>query len=309
MSDKISQVLADSTKYQHVLCFQFESLDYRALNAKHHGNLIMPFLSSHLAKFCVPMKIRHVSGSSDTDFIFLSQSLPNAPVPPYRLTPMGHSPLIHDLKEAGVETNFFHNFRGDFFYRREGIANYGFDHVFFSEEIANLANTGPSVTDSILLKSVQQHVAQRSRMSKRTFSYVINLDSHTPFANKSYFKNFVSGQDETSKYLNAIANIDLLLKNLYEQLPENTLLFIFGDHGVPISKIGEIEIDEKNTDTVPFIMAAKPSFLKGNVAQMKQFTNDSTIDISDAALLLKNVCKSILSTDEKDEEIQIKLAK
>lgn len=264
--DKLKeQALANETKrsfglqseYQHfafgdIVVMQIESLDNAVLNYQVEGKPVVPFLNSlqnNSLTYRIMARKRYCSAGADFEMLTgippldgcFNYSVPDLPY---------NTALPRFFSEQGYETFCFHGVHGSFFNRRAVFTEMKFDHLIFRQDIIEAVHKGTYslhedfteeeieeymsanwLRDDVVLKTVLQEIQTPSERNR--FFFVITATSHTPFPTSHIDSKDKLIADETSiqdRYLNSIHAVDGWLQSFCENLPQGTLLIMYGDH-------------------------------------------------------------------------------
>lgn len=235
-TDRLSALEMPLAPAGDVVLIQVESLDWRVLNHRAEGRLVMPFLN-RLAEEAMLFKITAVyrNGSGDADFVMLNAVPPSPAVMTYKLRQYPyHQSLPRLAARAGYRSVALHGNSGRFFERREAFRRMGFDRLLFLEELREEMNAPVSlwgVRDDVVL-SLSRRLLDEKPPSERHLHYIITLTSHQPFIYLEPEEHlFLPGRrDIRSRYFNSMNFVDRQLAAYSEGLAAGTLLIIFGDH-------------------------------------------------------------------------------
>ncbi len=282
-SDLLSAQLPAIASPKHVVIIQAESLDFDAVHLIEAGRKVMPFLAN-MAKdgILVPVTPVHLSGSADADFVLLSGHMPNGKVPPYLPGLHIDTPLPKLARRAGFRTEVFHGNRGTFFNRRMGFEKMCFGNVYFQSELIQhgLPQSDWGVADHEVLK----FAAERLKAARTPIlQFLITLTTHSPWIYTPQICGHSANLGHTSRerLISAMRYLDDSLANFYDQLPEGTLLLIYGDHNSGIPLLGATS---PNLNHVPFILKQK-----GTRLARVDLENVKNITMLDVASYVRNL--------------------
>lgn len=242
--------------YDSLLAIQVESLDYNILDFTFQGREVTPFLN-RLKDQAIVLKLRSfhygASGSSGSDYQFLTGRLPLRTYPTFRLRSMDYSqslPAVYARK--GIETFAFHGNTASMWgrgwaYKRMGVARF-FDVDDFPRPDARWG-----VSDRLFFDHSRKLIEEHSGVPR--FYFLITLSSHGPF---NFVENPVfSGSDIVTRYFNAINYVDAALGQFLTTLKGRYLVILYGDHAANVHNEW-YRSNEGNTEYVPgFIFLAE----------------------------------------------------
>ena len=92
----------------------------------------------------------------------------------------------------------------------------------------------------------------------KNLQFIITMTSHGPWDYQPEDKNEIYSQPKNSieNYFNAIRYLDNSLKNYVEGLPDNTIIFMFGDH------VSAQKYENHELGVVPFLVYQKGQVLR-----------------------------------------------
>lgn len=220
----------------HVYFIQVESLAHDVINQKYQGQELTPFLNGLSAKVPFFNVLGKPEGASaNTDYVlnagsFIEQDYGTI----YKLyTPQvlyqGFKTLALLAKDKGYHTAFFHNFIGSFYNRRPHITAQGYQDLFFIEDMTTDLKKG--LDDAQMFAFIQDFY--KNQPQDKTFTYIITMSSHADYKVKSNQTPFIlAPKSEREDYYNAVNYVDRSLQQFINNLPADSLVLIFGDHGV-----------------------------------------------------------------------------
>lgn len=221
----------------HIYVIQAESFTTIPLTPK-----VMPFLTTRLKQSSVQMwtdeKHYHCLGSANTDFMMMTGLDLNC-TRNHMIVYFKYPPTIYEeiqtlparLQQQGYQTYFLHGYEALFFNRIKHYPAMGFDHVTFMENFAPRFKRGEwGVSDKDVLLTA---IAQTQKKDK-TFAFIITASMHPPYeALSDSVKPYPNPQTETETYLNAASELDTALQLFNAHLPDDSLVFLYGDHNAP----------------------------------------------------------------------------
>ena len=239
-----------------VVFVQVESLDFAALNMSVNGHAVLPFID-RLARQSVVLKTfaPHKVGSSNSDYEILNARIASENVMYYSYIKEYPDSLMRILKDKGFHPAVFHGMSGDLFNLRGAYAALGIERFFFKEELMQ-AGYAPStlIMDQIKDEDVFDMAASQLVDGEREAQFIITLSSHIPFMKPMSI--FADAGGRFARYVSSLRYMDMCLAAYYTQLPEGTVLAIWGDHG---SDVSYPKAFPENSRHVPFILHVKGS--------------------------------------------------
>jgi hypothetical protein len=237
-----------------VVMVQVESLDFEAVDMWVKDIPVMPFLS-RLSESSLRLEAfaPHKVGSSNSDYELLNSRVADQNVLYYEYITEYPDSAIRMLGAAGYASAVFHGLEGDLFRLRGAYKAMGFEHHFFKEELREQGyKQGRGILKQIPDKDVFSAALSFLRPYEKQALFIITLDSHIPFSDVR--AEFSKKSGTFARYISSLRNFDEALADFYFQLPEETLLIIWGDHGSDVSYPGEYP---QNRRRAPFIVHAK----------------------------------------------------
>ncbi len=221
----------------HIYLVQVESLDYVAYNGEADGQKIMPFLQS-LAPQSAVYKVRPLSHfcSANADFSLMSKLTNNEELyaAMYWMLPKDFygqfTSLPQKLERKGYRTSFFHGYIKGFYNREIPYAHYGFDDVYFLENMPQELNHGEMGIDDV--EAIDFALAKnKETQAEKQFNFIITLSSHSNY--EIALRNLAphtAPKTDKEKYANAINYVDKAFEKLIKNTPEDSLYIFYSDH-------------------------------------------------------------------------------
>jgi phosphoglycerol transferase MdoB-like AlkP superfamily enzyme len=216
-----------------VVVVQVESWGWNVLNYSVNGQEVMPYLNrlSRRGRLFRTQAFHEV-GSVDMDFAVLSGGSPSRRVVSYLVPGISYTnALPRFLRRHQFHTVAIHGGSGDFFDRRRGFSEMGFDEIWFKEDLVklNLRQSSWGIRDAAVFEFSSQRLR---RAAGPEFHFIITLDSHGPFdliddEEKEVFPHSEVWQEN---YFNSMHVLDRDLRDYLESLPTGTLVILYGDH-------------------------------------------------------------------------------
>ena len=230
--DRLTPIEAPLPVSNHIVVLQLESVGVAALEAVYQGEFVMPFLHS-LRQQSMYYRIVafHRNGSCDMDYAATTGVEPYPGVVPYRLPGMDYTNSVPDfMNRHGYQTYMFHGNTGLFYERGPVMAQLGFDHVFFKEQLTpqHLPSSLIGVRDANVLQCMLKAVQSENR----AYAFCITLDTHGPFLQLTpgEMEIFPDPREPVERYFNSLRYLDHCLRDFVNRLPEGTTVILYGDH-------------------------------------------------------------------------------
>lgn len=247
---------------KHVILMQVESLDFAILDTKVNGHKALPFLDimikeSVLLKAFAPHKV----GSSNSDYEILNSRVASQNVLYYSYIENYPHSVIHKINNLGYKASVFHGLPGALFSLKKAYKAQGFAETYFKEELLKAGYAGSRyimnhIMDEDLLSFAMEKLLEDQK-SKAQF--IITMSSHVPFMD--VMPIFKKTKGTFARYVSSLRYFDQSFAAYYAQLPEGTVLIMWGDHG---SDVQYPRSFPENSRHVPFIL-----HVKGNSDWMK----------------------------------------
>lgn len=219
-----------------VIMIQVESLDYDVLDMRVNNTVVAPFLSD-LARRSLLLDVfaPHKVGSCNSDYELLNGRIAEQNVVYYTYIKDYPDSVIHLLNKRNYAPAFFHGLEGSLFNLREAYDLQGFGALHFKEELLTEGYQASSlIMEHIRDEDIFQSAA-RALEGKQgpQAEFIVTMSSHVPFLKAS--EPFKSAGGSFARYVSSINYLDACLAEFYRNLPEKTLLIIWGDHGSDVS--------------------------------------------------------------------------
>jgi phosphoglycerol transferase MdoB-like AlkP superfamily enzyme len=290
--------LTGSAKGKNVILIQVESLGGFVINQKINNEEITPNLNqlSKVSQFFPNDRFLFGGGhTSDTDYVVNSSyfPLPDAAV----FVRYGHdnfSSLPKALIADGYSTYAYHSFNRNFWNRNVALKSLGYQKFYAADNYPKGVNINMGLNDGDFLSKTADYIKAQPKPS---FSYVITLSSHVPFAITDQTKDLgISPNDypnQVGGYLENINYTDRMIGRFFDKLRTNklyddSLILIYGDHTpvLPEFTAGTIKYDPNSVQEKEV-----PLFIKlPNEGTGKTYVNKGThIDIMPTVLDLLGI--------------------
>jgi phosphoglycerol transferase MdoB-like AlkP superfamily enzyme len=215
-----------------IVVLQLESVGTSAIENVYRGEPVMPFLHNLKEQSMFYRIVAfHRNGSCDMDYAATTGAEPYPGVVPYRLPGMEYTNSVPDfMNRHGYQTYLFHGNTGLFYERGPVMAQLGFEHIFFKEQLTpqHLPSSPMGVRDANILDCVLKAV----QLENRIYAFCITLDTHAPYLqlSPSEIEIFSYPQNPAERYLNSLRYLDHCLRDFVDRLPEGTTVVLYGDH-------------------------------------------------------------------------------
>ena len=230
--DRLSPLEPPLAVHGHIVVLQLESVDGNSVTAGCGKTPVMPFLDA-LKDRSLYFRIQafHRNGSCDMDYAATTFTEPYPGLVPYRLPKMPYTNAMPKFMERhGYTTYFFHGNTALFYERGPVMAQLGFNHVYFKEQLAerHLPGSQIGIRDAEVLRVMLAAL----RSEKRAYLFGITLDTHAPFKqlDPSEMQLFAKPRNEVERYLNSLRYLDNCLRDFVTGLPPGTVVVLYGDH-------------------------------------------------------------------------------
>ena len=247
-------------KPDNIVIIQFESLDFPMLKITYEENAyVMPYVHSLLEhSLLYKVKYDYSFGTATADFELITGLIPGGERIPYKVEgfPFAALPSLARIAgEKGFTSSAFHGNQGFFYGRENAFTQVGFDHVYFTRE---MLNDGIGLYKDYVLDRDTFKYALSKLTPTKNLQFIITMTSHGPWDYQPEEENeiYSQPQDSIENYFNAIRYVDNGLKEYVEGLPDNTLIFMFGDH------VSAQEYENYELGVVPFVVYQKGQSLR-----------------------------------------------
>lgn len=229
-------------KDKNLLIIQVESLQDNFVQKFYQGQELTPNLNRLIEKsfyFRDYFELLGFGNSSDAEYVSLNSTFSNlgkGAYEEYKNTEV--KGLLQIAKEKGYQSFSMHGNSGEYYNRRQGHVNIGFDKVYMGEEYEQDELIGLGLSDgSFFRQSVP--IFEKAAKEGKFLGFMITLTCHGPFdmPEEEQVIKVEEEKKETTfgKYLNAVFYTDKVIGELMEELAqkgilENTVVAIYGDH-------------------------------------------------------------------------------
>nr|WP_282706875.1 LTA synthase family protein [Natroniella acetigena] len=261
----------------NIVVIQVESLDERLIDYEHNGYEVTPFLNQFKDEslYAENFYTKHVNGSFDADFSFLTSFYPTNSNFVFKGNDMTEfDSLARILSDKGYQTLAFHSNDKTFFHRHQAYPELGFDQFYSREDFSSTDKVMEMEEEFYLgindYDFFKQSLDYLEEADSPFFAYLITVTSHTPF-------NFYPPDQMIDEYsdienqlvhdfFQSISFVDKSLQMFLEQLEErglkeDTLVVIYSDHDATIdtpeySSSANFEVDRnvKEPEHIPLLI-------------------------------------------------------
>ncbi|HEX3028413.1 MAG TPA: sulfatase-like hydrolase/transferase [Clostridia bacterium] len=256
-----------NTAKPNFVIIQVESMDASAVNQKHNGKYVMPFLHSLAQKnvyYPYTMSYHKAGATSDSEFSTIDSLEPLDNYPAMKISNYNYpNSMIKVLDDNGYSTAAFHGNVAAYFNRDHAYPKMGFQN-FYDMKRMGLHDVVWGAPD----KDVFNYNLKTLGSMKQPFlSYTITMSSHGNFTLVNGFYDNKAYDDVKDKeirdYLNSMSYVDKQLKSYVTKIQsefKNTYIFIWGDHtpgvgnNINTFKMSSMTYDKKYFEFVPMII-------------------------------------------------------
>lgn len=247
-SDEGIEAIPVPPKSSRVALIQVESLDWNLLHRKVGGELVMPFLHSLLPNSIVlPLDGTKKLASANSDFeIFNGQEAIDSVVHYEFLTNYPRS-IFQCLRKEGRRTIAFHGLPADYMNLEAAYKLMGIDEFRALESIkADGVIPLPVWWAGVIRDEDLLAYAAESLPSGPFVQFIITMNMHLP-EHIGLLSEHILFHSPDASFLTTVRTTDDALRHYVEELPEGTLLILWGDH----RSYG------RSTGDIPFIVYTK----------------------------------------------------
>ncbi|MDR0351542.1 MAG: LTA synthase family protein [Puniceicoccales bacterium] len=220
--------------FRNIIVVQVESLDHSVLDLKLNDKEVTPFLN-FLKKSAMVKKVFHKSiyCSANADYSVLT----GAKYPglcPYAFSKNSYFSSLETLPKKLIKfkSTSYHGCHGDFYSRKISYSSMGFREIYFLEDLEplGLKKKIMGVRDGDLFNFAVNRL--NDNKNDKNFIFIITLTSHCHFHMTPTKNIYPDGTDEVlwKKYINSINYVDQCFLDLYNKIPEDTVIVLYGDH-------------------------------------------------------------------------------
>ncbi|WP_113930682.1 LTA synthase family protein [Bacillus sp. P14.5] len=260
-------------KGKNLIIIQAESLNDFVINLEVEGKEVTPVLNelASTSNYYPNIYLQIGRGNtSDAEFVANNSLYPMSDNGVYKKYPNNnYLSLANVLREKGYETSVTHGNSPEFWNRQKAYPNQGFDTFYHSghKQIESDEIVGLGISDESIFR---QMVKQYKNMDQPFYNFIVSLTVHRPFElpQEHQHLNLTSNikNTPTGNYLESVNYFDQALGSFITDLKENnlwdnTIFIIYGDHYGPVPKDREemkdlinVDFDEKERFNIPLII-------------------------------------------------------
>ncbi len=292
---------------KHLVVIQCESLDWRLLEHVANGQPVTPFLNELRSRSMVyRIEALHHNGTADADFGTLNGCPPSRHVITYNIPKYPYDDTLPQwVRPFGFQCRALHGYHGNFYNRRYAFKKMGFDELIFQEECEGVYSLKPStmgILDRDLLRVSANLLKKDDAANVHAFQFIISLSTHGPFDMIAPEDRLIFPDHPTlaQNYLNSVRYLDGCLKQWYQDLPEDTTVFLYGDNAADVSE-GDFHPDKQKTlvngeekllEFVPCLIFTKGRDLSGcQISRDKPYAKSGELSLLDLVTYLRKQVK------------------
>lgn len=264
----------------NIVAIQVESMDSNVINQKYKDKYIAPYLHSLSQEniyYPYVLSYHKAGATSDSEFSIVNSIEPLSNYPSIKIPKYDYpNSFVKQLTGQNYYTMAFHGNTGNYYNRDVAFVKMDFNE-FDDIKKMNLAESGWGAPDDKVFEYAYEKMMEKKSPS---FTYVITMSSHMPFANTAgYYSNnsYDSIEDETVRnYFISMSYVDKsieeFVKKIKTQFPKAYIL-IWGDHTPGINaaeyKQASFTADNSYFEFVPLIISTPDKKVykeSGNVA-------------------------------------------
>lgn len=281
--------LTGIAKGKNVIMIQVESLGGFVLNQVINGKEVTPNLDKLAKNSQFYPNNRFITGAghtSDSDFVANTSYFPlNDAAVFVRYGNDDFSSLPKTLVTNGYSTYAYHGYNRNFWNRDTALNSLGYQKFYAADNYPKGSTINLGLNDGDFLSNTADYIVNQPKPS---FSYIITLSSHVPFAitdhtkalniNLNDYPNQVGGYLENINYTDRMLG-DFFAKLKIKKLYDDSLIIIYGDHTPVLPKFtaGTINYDPKTVQSkeVPLIIK-----LPNNTTDQTYINQGTSLDIA-----------------------------
>lgn len=241
-SQPVQQAPLDSKQLKpNFILIELESFCSFLINREVDGQEITPNLNRMAGQgggiyFKNFVSLVEYGSTSDAEFSTLCSLYPltDIPIASRCVNNVHIHSILHELKDSGYHSAFFHANRGSFWNRHIWVEKYGFDKSYFKPDFKLDEIIGMGLSDHSFL---QQCIPEILTLPQPFLCYLVTLTLHHPYIINPEYRTLnisSSGNEILDNYFHAAHYVDETIGNFIENLRkqgllENTIIFIFGD--------------------------------------------------------------------------------
>lgn len=298
-NNKPAQITSDQNGVasgKNIIAVQVESLGGFVINQKINDKEITPNLNKLAANSSYFPNERFIIGAghtSDADLTVNTSYFPLTDAAAFILNGRDdYTSLPKTLVTKGYSTYAYHGYNRNFWNRDIALNSLGYQKFYAADNYSDGAKINMGLNDGDFLSETADYIIKQPKPS---FSFVITLSSHTPFATTSASRDLgLKASDyptQVGDYLESINYTDRMLGKFFEKLQaaglyDDSLIVVYGDH-VPVLgnfRAGTINYDPTSVQgkEVPLIIKT-PNQISGATYANKGTHLDITPTVLDLA--------------------------
>ncbi|MDL2266383.1 LTA synthase family protein [Desulfovibrio sp. OttesenSCG-928-G15] len=242
---------------RNIAIIQAESLDFSIIHKDtEEGLAITPFLRrlSEESMFYAVTPFRRYS-TAGADFQMISGLLVDAVRIPYKIPGYPFSSvrtIARKAAEKGFKTAVLHGNYGYYYSRDKALPQCGFDRVLFQQDMEKM---GIEPEKGYILDADCFALANTLMDGEKNLHFIITMTTHGPFNTHPDVcplpYPYIKPDSIFDWYANSTSYLDYSLQLFIEGLPDDTLVFLYGDHG------SGMKYDGVENGLVPFFIYMK----------------------------------------------------
>lgn len=249
--DQVIEGLEGIAKNKNAIIVQLESFQEFVLHQTINGQEITPNLNRFLTENIefTDMHMQSYSSTADSEFSTITSFYPMENGMSFSRYDGNHYDDIFAMfHKAGYQTGYMHGNVGSFWNRNNVYKRLPVDHIDFIDQFEDTSEmVNGYLSDELLYTQAVQKLKMRQTQENPIFQFIVAASSHTGFGleglqDRSKISIDVGKYQDTyfGHYLEAVNYADyafgvLLEKLKQENLYEDTVILVFGDHnGLPM---------------------------------------------------------------------------
>ena len=242
---------------RNIIVIQAESLDFAIIGKDTEAGIpIAPFLRELSRKsMYYGIKAYRRYGTAGADFQMITGLAVEAARIPYKIAgyPFGDIRTIaRKSSEKGYKTAALHGNYGYYYSRDKALPHCGFDAVLFQQD---MEKEGLKPEKGYILDADCFELSGRLMDGEKNMHFIITMTSHGPFDTHPDVcpvpYPYPEPRDRAEAYANSIRYLDYSLQSYIEKLPDDSIVFLYGDHASGVRYEGSEE------ELVPFFIFSK----------------------------------------------------
>lgn len=244
-------------KSRNIIIIQAESLDFSIIGKDTEAGVpITPFLRelSQKSMYYGVTPFRRY-GTAGADFKMITGLSAEAARVPYKIAGYPFADvrtIARKSSEKGYKTAVLHGNYGYYYSRDKAFPQCGFDLVLFQQD---MQKQGLKPEKGYILDGDCLDLSAKLLDAEKNLHFIITMTSHGPFNTHPDVcpvpYPYPEPQDILQRYANAVRYVDHSLQNYIENLPEDSLVFLYGDHA------SGLKYEGSEADLVPFFIYSK----------------------------------------------------